>query len=1192
MPYIEKIEMKGFKSYGNKKVVVPLSRGFTAIVGANGSGKSNIGDALLFVLGGLSAKAMRATRISDLLFAGNKSEPPAKYAEVAVYFNNEDRGFPIDEDEVVIKRRVYPDGRSAYWLNGKRATRSEILDLLSAAMISPEGYNLVLQGDITKFIKMSPLERRLLIDEISGIAEYDAKKEKALEELKQAEENLARVDLLINEVKKQLDKLEKERNDALRYLNLKEKVEKARVALLLGEIKRLEGLLKEGMENGFTLESEIEKTEEALKNLVGEIIAKERELSSVEREIEEKSGSGILEVNRKISEVKSRLEVARRNIENAQKEIDESQRRLVKAKEELKRVSDEIEKGTGAIARWSKRREKLVADIKEKETARNELLVKLGEIDRSYAIAREEFDRVVGELEDAKKELYTRETEVKKFEEEIERARAKIVQATVRKKALKEAIEESRKALEAKKSELTEIEGRMERAQGRLKKAEKELEERTNALKKVEKELAGAKEELIKAEAQTEVRGNRAVEFLKSQQIPGLYGTLGELISVPDSAYAIAVEVALGGNYDNVVVEDDRVAEKAITLLKERKLGRLTFLPLNKIRPRSMSERPKLGTPAMEVVQYDPKFQKAVAYALGDTLIVGDMEEARTVGIGNVRMVTLGGELLEKSGAITGGHYKPRGMFGVNVDELKKKVERLEREREALESAINALKVEIRSIENELFELRMRKSDVNKDLEVLQRDLERLLREDRGIDEEVRSTEGAIESLSAKIEEYRGEMAKLRGRIERLEKTREKLKKALENPEARELNAKIREVEAEIAKLREELSGVESRLESLNSMINGELLPRKADLEEEINGLVNRINALRANIKENEEAVKKLEAELEELERVEERVKDELRGLRERRESLRNEIAELRERKDELTNKLQEMRIQANTLKIKLAQYEAELKERQAELGHFDGKLIKSIKPEEIPEPEKLEELKKEIERMEEEIRSLEPVNMKAIEDFEAVERRYMELSSKREQVLAEKESIEEFIAEIEGQKREVFMKTLNEIAKNFSELFAKLSPGGSARLILENTEDPFNGGLEIEAKPAGKDVKRIEAMSGGEKALTALAFVFAIQRYKPAPFYLFDEIDAHLDDANVKRVADLIKESSQSSQFIVITLRDVMMANADKIIGVSMRDGISRVVSLSLEKAMKILEEARKKSYTEHEEMFGHLAG
>lgn len=261
MPYIERLELKGFKSYGNKKVVILFSRGFTAIVGANGSGKSNIGDAILFVLGGLSAKAMRASRISDLIFAGSKREPPAKYAEVTIYFNNEDRGFPIDEDEVIIKRRVYPDGRSHYWLNGRRATRSEILDLLSAAMISPEGYNIILQGDITKFIKMSPLERRLIIDDISGIAEYDAKKERALQELKQAEENLAKVDILIGEVKKQLDKLEKERNDALRYLDLKEKLEKARVGLVLGEIRKIESEIRNNDERIGNIEREIERME-------------------------------------------------------------------------------------------------------------------------------------------------------------------------------------------------------------------------------------------------------------------------------------------------------------------------------------------------------------------------------------------------------------------------------------------------------------------------------------------------------------------------------------------------------------------------------------------------------------------------------------------------------------------------------------------------------------------------------------------------------------------------------------------------------------------------------------------------------------------------------------------------------------------------------------------------------------------
>lgn len=298
------------------------------------------------------------------------------------------------------------------------------------------------------------------------------------------------------------------------------------------------------------------------------------------------------------------------------------------------------------------------------------------------------------------------------------------------------------------------------------------------------------------------------------------------------------------------------------------------------------------------------------------------------------------------------------------------------------------------------------------------------------------------------------------------------------------------------------------------------------------------------------------------------------------------EIAELRKEKDELTSKLQELRIEANTLKVRLAQVETTLQEKRAELKHFDPSLVRSIK--EIPL--EVEKLRQDIEKMEEEIRSLEPVNMKAIEDFEVVERRYLELSSKREQVLAEKESIEEFIQEIEGQKRQVFLQTLNAIAKNFSELFAKLSPGGEAKLILENPEDPFSGGLEIEAKPAGKDVKRIEAMSGGEKAIIALAFVFAIQRYKPAPFYLLDEIDAHLDDANVKRVADLIKEASQNSQFIVITHRDVMMAQADRIIGVSMRNGVSKVVSLSLEKARKILEEIRKKDEAEHREMFGRL--
>ena len=1186
MPYIEKIEMKGFKSYGNRKVVVPLAKGFTAIVGANGSGKSNIGDAVLFVLGGLSAKAMRASRISDLIFAGSKTEPPAKYAEVSMYFNNEDRGFPLDEDEIVIKRRVYQDGRSTYWLNGKRATRSEIIDLLSAAMISPEGYNLVLQGDITKFIKMSPVERRLIIDEISGIAEYDAKKEKALKELKQTEENLARVDLLLREVKAQLDKLEKERNDALRYLDLKERVERARVTLLLAEIKKLEKFLEEGNTREKALEEEIESLKSQLEKIAKDIVDKERELAEVERQLEEMGGEGILEVTRRVSEVRSKIEVAKKNIENAEKEIEESQRRLKKAKGELKHVMEEIEKSKNAIKRWNKRREQLLLQIKEKETVRNELVLKLGEIDRRFSEAREQFDNVVSELEESKRLLYMKEGEILKFKEEIERARTRITQATAKRNILKEKIKETKSSLEAKRSDLSVIEEKISKVESKIRRTEKELEEKTREFKKTQEELARAREELIKAEAQREVRGNRAVEFLKTMGIKGLYGTLGELISVPDPEYTLAVEVALGGNYDNVVVEDDRVAERAIKLLKERKLGRLTFIPLNRIRPRSLKERPKLGVPAMDVVAYDPRFKNAVAYALGDTLIVNDMDEARSVGIGKVRMVTLGGELLERSGTITGGHYRPRGRLGLNLEEIKKKVERLESQKAALEARINALKVELRGLENELFELRMRRSELSKDIQVIQRELESYLAEDLALKGEIEENEKLISELEAKIREVKGEIAKLKGRVERLERKREKIKKILENPEAMSLNSQIRQVEGEISKLKEELSRVESKLESFEARINDELLPRKANLEEEIEGLINKINALSSYIEENRKAIAKLEGELRKLADSEEKIKGELRELRERREQLKKEVAELRKEKDELISKLQELRIEANTLKVRLAQVESTLLEKKAELKHFDPKIVRSIR--EIPLD--VEGLRRKIEEMEEEIRALEPVNMKAIEDFEVVERRYMELSSKREQVLAEKESIEEFIEEIEGQKRHVFLQTLEAIAKNFSELFSKLSPGGEAKLILENPDDPFSGGLEIEAKPAGKDVKRIEAMSGGEKAIIALAFVFAIQRYKPAPFYLLDEIDAHLDDANVKRVADIIKEASQNSQFIVITHRDVMMANADRIIGVSMRNGVSRIVSLSLEKARKILEDIRKRSENEHREMFGRL--
>ncbi|RLF77000.1 chromosome segregation protein SMC [Thermococci archaeon] len=1174
MPYIEKLEMKGFKSYGNRKVTIPFSKGFTAIVGANGSGKSNVGDAMLFVLGGLSAKAMRATKISDLIFAGTKKEAPAKFAEVSLYFNNEDRGFPLDEDEIVITRRVYLDGRSVYKLNGKRTSRSDILDLLSAAMISPEGYNLVLQGDITKFIKMSPTERRLIIDEISGIAEYDEKKGKAMGELKQAEENLARVDLLISEVKKQLDKLERERNDALRYLDLKEKLEVAKVTLLVGEIKGLERALEEGEKRQREIAKEESEIEGRLKEIAKEIVSKERELQEVESRLESESGEELLELTRKISEAQSKIEVAKQNIELAKKEIEESKFRMAKAKEELKKVSGEIEKSKNAIIRWNKRREKLLEEIKAKEVERNELVVKLGEIDKNFAIAKQEFDKTTDELENAKREYYQREMDIKKFNEDIERLKAKTNHLNARRISLKNKIQELREKLDAKREELSKVEGQMSRGESRLRKLEKEIEEKQRQLKKITDELESARKELIKMEAKQEAQKgkNRAIEALKRSGIRGIHGALGELIRVIDEKYLTAIDVALGSHFDNLVVEDDKVAEECIKFLKKNKLGRLTFLPLNKIKPRNT---PKLngGIPAIQLVEYEQKYANAVSFALGDTLAVKDMNEARSIGIGKARMVTLEGELMERSGAIVGGHYKPRQRMGIgNIEEIRTKVQALEGQKESIEGVLNSLKVEHKGVERELFELRIKKSDISKDVEVLQKELERLFNEDRAAEEDIEESEKLIAELQRRIEHSKSEMAKLEGRVERLEKKKEKLRKALDNPEAKELNQKIREIEHELTSLKEELSKVESKLESLEVRINEELIPRKADLEEEIEGLTNRIKAFNQSIAKNEEDIERIKKELEELRKQEESIKEDVKELRDRREALKEELNSLREEKDKLREELQRLGLLANTLKIQATQYKSKLQELNRELKHHDVKLVKEI-------PLDLEKLKDEIDEMEDEIKALEPVNMKAIEDYEIVETRYLELKSKRERLEAEKESIIEFINEIEAQKRSVFMNTLSAIAKNFSELFAKLSPGGEAKLKLENEEDPFSGGLEIEAKPGGKEVKRIEAMSGGEKALTALAFVFAIQQYKPAPFYLFDEIDAHLDDANVKRVADLIKEGSQTSQFIVITLRDVMMANAEKIIGVSMREGISRVVSLSLEKAMEYIERARERN-------------
>jgi chromosome segregation protein len=822
--------LQGFKSF-NKRVSIPLMPGFNVIAGPNGSGKSNIVDAVVFVIGKTSAHSLRADRLHELIFHGGGDRTPAEYASVTLFLDNSSKAFPFEDNEVSVTRKVNRKGVSIYKLNGKTTTREKVLQILGGVHIHPDGHNIVLQGDVTQIIEMSPVERRYVLDEISGIAEYNDKKEKAQRDLDSVDQKLREAEILITQRYDIFKKLEAERAVAMRYRELTDGLTVLKASYVK---KRLE-----------TFGEDMRKIDE-------KIAAKERELQESVRMME-------------------------------QTEAD-----LEKSEAEIRAIANKV------------------VDMSKKVT----------------------------------------------IEREVSELRAKIM-------IVKDKIASNSARIE---------------------------------------QLGSLIEKMRDMEARrVEFYGDipRSVKSILDIRMDGIHGTVASLISSKEE-YKLAIEVCAGPHIHDIVVDNEDIASRCIEYLRREKIGRATFIPLTKIKPNQFREtdlllkRGVIGL-AKELLKYDRKYAPAVDFVFGNTLVVDNLGVAKSIGIGKVRMVTLEGDLIERSGAMVGG-YHSRQKFSETVveDELRK-------------------------------------------------------------------------------------YGEVRDGI-------------------------IRETE----KLKEELLDLEKRLQSY--------------------------------------AMSESTREFIDLEKS--------------RVSSEREIDEMRERRKKLQERRVNLEIELNRLKIDRAKMEAEADILKTDAGQYEGIQI-------IDEP--VSKLQSQIRKYESELQSMGPVNMKAIEEYEKFKTEFDGYKAKYDKILEEKRAVLQMIEEIEVKRKETFNKTLDLVAKEFGNIFAKMAKG-TAELVLE---DPLNieSGLLIRANPRGKMLLNIDSMSGGEKTLTAMAFIMAVQRYHAAPFYIFDEVDAALDKENSRQLASMLKGESKDSQFIMITHNDETIKIGDRVYGVTMDRGETKILGLELPK-------------------------
>ncbi|TFG34212.1 chromosome segregation protein SMC [Candidatus Thorarchaeota archaeon] len=1188
--YIEKLVCKGFKSFGRDSVSIKFNPGFTCIVGPNGSGKSNVIDAILFVLGQLSAKTLRATVFSDLLYSPPKPNmpPKAKSAIVELHFDNRDRRLQIEADRVVIERELDDTGKSVCRINGKVVTRTAVIDVLGAIGVDPNGYNLVLQGEIAQMVKASPTERRKLIEEIAGISAYDEQKERALKKLAESDSNLGKVDAQLQERRRQLEKLEEERADALRYKGLNQQIRKHKVNIMAWSV--LKGRSRINTINE-TLAQRADEVTQLMKELVEVetgITSTETEIDTIDHEIDQITGGDSARVSEQYGIVSAAVSHVRSDLERAQSEYDKTSDEKIALIEGLEEIQNEISKNEKLMKDKNEGLSRLEREIsgtaaqiikmeemaQREQTTYYETTLRLQDLNNQLRALDEGVSEVRSAIKSDNRELGLAYEELRDSTESLEKTREGLIELKQIIPERKEAIEKSEKLEESMKREIEDLSRQLATIDAEVDESAKIVSTTREELIKVQ-----ARQDALKEAEDTFLKRRRAVarvlELRDSSEIRGIYGTVAELGTI-DPDYVVAMEIAGGNRLSYIVVEDEAAATACVEALKRDKAGRASFIPLDKIRTQPPKKLPKeegVIDFALNLVKFDSKMLPAFEFVFSDTIVTKDFATAKRLGFRSQRAVSLEGELVERSGLITGGHFqKASAGLSLQVEdtspEIVKRLEGLEAILKELRRKQTALRDQRNELDREIQSISKTNYKDGIELEKLEERQKELDNKNKTLEERIEKATLTISELEAQIKNLTERDEELTVQRERVMVQRDQCNEDLSRADSSKLIQGIKDLKEVQEQYQRQRERVQSEITALRVALDERLGPKAIEFESKIHeldailpGLEEEVKRLALGLSEREKEFVKLK---EERERIDEAVKDKRvrqLELREQQRNFRLRQEEIREAQTANEKAVYRLQTEQNRLETDIVAFLAELSDLTDA-----NEALEERREEREPTYKELEDFEEKIKEIERELEAMGPVNLKSLTDYDLERERYDEIIDKKTRLEEERKEILSFMEELEAEKTQKFLSVYNEIADNFSKVFAQLSPGGEANLMLENPEHPLMGGITVRSKPRGKDLVTLDAMSGGEKTLTGLALIFAIQMYNPTSFYIFDEIDANLDNLNAHNVALLISQMSKSSQFVVVSLRDTTVSKADLLIGVSNQDGISKIVTVDLE--------------------------
>ena len=1178
--YLKNIEVYGFKSFA-QKINFEFHNGITGIVGPNGSGKSNVGDAVRWVLGEQSAKQLRGGNMQDVIFSGTENRKPLSFASVSITLDNSDHKLPVDYNEVTVARRLYRSGESEYLINGSGCRLKDIQEMFYDTGIGKEGYSIIGQGQIDKILSGKPEERRELFDEAAGIVKFKRRKITTLKKLDEERQNLVRVTDILSELTKQLGPLERQSETARIYLAKRDELKELDINLFLLDHQRTGELLNELETKLSQAQQELDEAQSAYEQTKAEYERLEQELEELNTKLdalkEEQQENALLK-----QQYEGQVKVLEEQISSGRQNSEHFRSRLTVLKDDLQKRSEEKEKLTEERAALYNRLKETRDNLKKETESLENIVSNVDECTQAVEDGKNEIIEILNSRA-------TTKGKAQRFDammEQLDIRKAEVSQRILRLKSEEAFLESDREkaqkqydavtnVIQSTNAECVRLDEEIHQIQEKLKKQNSQMEIGQTAYHREASRL----ESLRNITERYDGYGNsiRRVMEQKSRE-PGIRGVVADIIHVQKD-YEVAIETALGGSIQNIVTDNEQTAKRMISFLKKNRYGRATFLPLSNISGRGgLAQKDVLREPgvvgtANTLVEADAEYSELVMYLLGRVLVVDNIDHAIAIGKKyrhSLRMVTIEGESLSPGGSMTGGAFKNNS----NLLGRRREIEELER-------SVGILKKELEETQRAIGENRSRRNVLRDTIADFQQQLQQQYVEQNTAkmnlaqiqekEDEIQSSYRRIEREQEELRQQAGEIRQDHSSIARELEDSQKDEKELEvfietkQKELEEWKAEETEKNHVLEKIRLE----ESSLEQQNHFLQENI----SRLENEIEAYHRESEEITENLSRSAEEIHKKEDGIEELKKAvtectgKEEVLDarriEWQEEKEKRSTNHKSFFEKRDHLSEKTSLLDKecFRLRSQAEKIE-EQRESQISYMWEEYEITPNNALQYRK-EELTDRQTI---KKDVLRIKDEIRKLGSVNVNAIEDYKNLLERHTFLSAQYEDIVKAEETLEGIIQELDEGMRKQFTEKFRDIQREFDPAFKELFGGGKGTLELAEDEDILEAGIRIISQPPGKKLQNMMQLSGGEKALTAIALLFAIQNLKPSPFCLLDEIEAALDDSNVGRFASYLQKLTKNTQFIIITHRRGTMNAADRLYGITMQEkGVSTLVSVDL---------------------------